>query len=407
MLCAGLNFAGAGGAQAAEWPEFHGTGRENVSRETGLLRQWPAGGPKLLWKFAECGRGYACVSIAQGLIYTSGDFDNEEMVLALDLDGKLKWKSPNGRAWKGPQQGARTTPTWSDGMVYHLNAHGLLAAFEAASGKPVWSVNLKERFEARAGGWGYAENVIVEGNLLLCTPGGTKGRIVALDKKTGKTVWANTEITDRVAYGSPIIVSHGGVRMFINFMHELVVGVDVASGKLMWSHKHESTCDQNVTSPVYSGGGVFVTSGHRGGGRKIQLDAAGRNAKEMWFSRDYDNCHGGVILHDGHLYFCGCRLYNKGLFCTDFTTGNRRYKAEEIGKVSVTSAEGFLYCLGNEGDMMLVQATPEKAEIVSTFPLPRPDKEPTLSHPVICGGRLYLRHLGELYVYDIGAKVGG
>ncbi len=399
-----LAVLGADRAPESFWPEFHGVGRENISRETGLLRQWPEGGPGLIWKSSECGRGYACVSLAQGMIFTSGDFDDEEMVIALDLDGKLKWRAPNGRAWKGPQPGSRTTPTWSDGMLYHLNAHGMLVALDAGSGTLAWQVSLRERFEARPGSWGYAENVAVEGDRVLCTPGGSRGRVVALNKKTGATIWANTEIPDRAAYGSPVVVSHNGRRMFINFMHELVVGLDVVTGELLWSHKHESTCDQNVTSPVYHDGSVFVTSGHRGGGRMIQLDAAGRRAVEKWFSRDYDNCHGGVILHQGHLYFCGCRLYNKGLFCTELSSGRQLYRAAEIGKVSVTAAEGLLYCFGNDGEMMLVNATPRKAEIAGKFMLPRQDKEPTLAHPVVCGGRLYLRHLEGLYVYDIRAR---
>ena len=385
------------------WPQFHGPLRDNMSRETGLLKEWPAGGPKLLWRFSGCGKGYATVSIAEGLAFTSGDFGDEEYVLAVDLNGKFKWKTLNGKAWKGPQAGSRTTPTYSDGMVYQLNAYGVLSAFEAATGKPVWSVNVAERFDSRVRNWGYAENLAIEDNLLLCTPGGSKGRVVALDKKTGTTIWANTEIQDFAAYGSPVIVSHGGARMFINFLHETVAGVEVRTGKLLWSHPHASTCDQNVTSPLYLDGNVFVTSGHRGGGRRFKLDAATGKTEELWFDKNFDNCHGGVIYVDGHLYFCGCRLYNKGLICVDFATGQKCYRAEEIGKVSVTYADGHLYCFGNDGEMMLVKISPQAAQIVSRFTIPRNDNVHTLAHPVICDGKLYLRHLDDLLVYDIRA----
>lgn len=386
------------------WPEFHGPGRDNIARETGLLKEWPKDGPPLVWSAKGLGHGYASVTIAKGLIFTSGDFDAEEYVVALDMDGKPRWKSPNGLAWRGPQPGARTTPTYSDGLVYQLNGHGILTAFDAPTGKTVWSVNIRERFEGMVRTWGFAENVIVEGDLVLCTPGGVKGRVVALNKKTGDTVWANTDIKDRAAYGSPIIRTHNGARAYINFMRETVVGVDVRTGKLLFSHPHRSTCDQNVTSPLYHEGKVFVTSGHRGGGRMFSLDDTAAVAKEHWFDRNFDNCHGGVILLDGHLYFCGCRLYNKGLICVDLATGKQLYREEPIGKVSLTSAEGLLYCLDNDGDALLVKATPEKAQIVSRFKLPREDKDHSLAHPVICAGRLYIRHLDQMWVYDIKEK---
>jgi len=164
-------------AQAeTSWPEFHGPLRDNMSRETGLLKEWPADGPKLVWRFAGCGKGYAAVSIAQQLAFTSGDFGEEEFVLAVSLDGKPKWKAKNGKAWKGPQPGSRTTPTYSDGLVFQLNAYGSLTAFNATTGQGVWSVNLTERFDAPVRNWGFAENLAAEDNLLFCTPGGTRGR---------------------------------------------------------------------------------------------------------------------------------------------------------------------------------------------------------------------------------------
>jgi outer membrane protein assembly factor BamB len=393
----------AASGDAPAWPTFHGPQRDNLARETGLLKEWPKEGPRRLWKFSGCGNGYSCVSIAQGLLFITGDFGDQEMVLALDLAGKLKWKIPHGKAWRGPQPGARTTPTYDDGLVYHLGPHGNLSAFEAESGKGVWTVDLRQTFGAPLNTWGYTENLLIDGDKLLCMPGGTLGRVVALDKKTGRVLWANTEIADRAAYSSPIVAVHGGIRQFITLARSTVLGVDVQTGKRLWSHEHESTCDQNVTSPIYHDGQVFVSSGHKAGARVVRLGADSRSAQPVWFGTRLDNCHGGVVLRDGHLYGSGCRLYNKGLLCVEFATGKIRYQAEEIGKVSLTWAEDRLYCFGNEGEMMLVQATPERATIVSRFPFPRTDREPTLTHPVVCGGRLYLRHLNDLCAYDIRA----
>jgi outer membrane protein assembly factor BamB len=395
----------AGSAPAGPyWPEFHGPARDNISRETGLMKAWPAGGPPLVWKRADCGRGYSGVTIAGGLLFTSGDFGDDEALLAFDLDGKPAWRAVHGRAWKGPQPGARAAPTWNDGLLYHLNPHGLLSCLEATTGRTVWSADLVKRFGARVGSWGFTESVIVEGDRLFCMPGGTEGRVVALDRKTGATVWANTEIRDRAAYASPILVTHNGVRQFITLARESVIGVDAATGRLLWSHGHPSTCDQNVTSPIYHDGGVFVTSGHRAGARVARLSADGKKVEETWYLQEFDNCHGGVILLDGYLYGSGCRLYERGLVCVEFATGRKAYNAREIGKVSVTYADGRLYCLGNDASMALVDVNPQRATGAGKFTPPWKNPAPCLSHPVVCGGRLYVRHLNELFAYDVREK---
>lgn len=386
------------------WPTFHGPERDNIVRETGLLKKWPEQGPPLLWKFDGLGKGYACVSVAEGLLFSSGDFGNEEYVLALDLAGKLRWKTLNGKAWKAAQPGSRTTPTYSDGAVYHLGPHGDLTAFAAATGQALWSVNIAEQFGVTLGLWGFTENLVIDGDRLLCMPGGPKGRVVALDKKTGRTLWANTDIPDRAGYSSPIVVNHNGVRQFITLARSTVLSVEVESGKTLWVHDHKGFCDQNVTSPVYREGTVYVTSGHKAGGRKVTINPDGLGVQENWFQTDLDNCHGGVVLLGGHLYGSGCRLYKRGLVCVDYETGQTVYNALEIGKVSITYADGLLYCLGNDTTMALVDILPARAQIVSKFTPPWENEPPCLSHPVVCGGRLYIRHLNELLAYDIRAS---
>jgi outer membrane protein assembly factor BamB len=395
--------AAAPAAPSPYWPEFHGPRRDNIVRETGLLKSWPAEGPKLVWKFTEAGKGYACVSVAEGLLFTSGDFGNDEYVLALTLEGRLKWKTLNGKAWKGAQAGARTTPTYNDGLVYQLNAHGDLTAFAAQTGKVIWTVNVAEKFEADLGLWGYTENLVVEGNKVLCLPGGKKGRVVALDKKTGATLWANTELADRAGYSSPLIVDHNGARQFITLARSTFLGVDVATGKTLWVHDHKGFCDQNVTTPIYHEGTVYVTSGHKAGGRKVRLTPGSPKAEELWFQTDLDNCHGGVVLLDGYLYGSGCRLYQRGLMGVEYATGKTMFNAREIGKVSITYADGRLYCLGNDTTMALVDLSPREARIISRFKPPWENEPPCLSHPVVCGGRLYIRHLNELFCYQVGA----
>jgi len=384
------------------WPQLHGPSRSNMSTETGLLGRWPDGGPPLRWTFTECGRGYACPSVAEGRLFTSGDFGAEEYILALDLDGRLLWKTPNGAAWRGSEPGARTTPTWSDGILYHLGPMGRLATFEAATGKEVWAVDLVEAFGTRRSTWGMAENVLVEGNKVLCTPGGPRGRVVALEKTTGRPVWVNTTITDDQAYCSPVVVTHGGRRQLIILMKKTVVGVDVETGRLLWSHEHPSRYNQNVDTPLYHGGRVFITSGHQAGGRLLEIGPDGRSARQLWHCREFDNCHGGVLLIGGHLYGVGCRMYHKGLLCVDWTTGKVAYRAEPVGKVSITWADGLIYGVGQKGEVRLVKASPAGARIVSEFLIPPvATKDHLLAHPVVCGGRLYIRHAHHLLAYGI------
>ncbi|MCX7885997.1 MAG: PQQ-like beta-propeller repeat protein [Verrucomicrobiae bacterium] len=191
--------------------------------------------------------------------------------------------------------------------------------------------------------------------------------------------------------------------MFITLARESIVAVDVKTGKLLWTHPHPSTCDQNVTSPVYHDGCVVVSSGHKGGSRMVRINPDGRSVREVWFGTDLDNCHGGIVLLDGYVYGSGCRLYRKGLVCVEFATGRTAFTAPEIGKMSVTFADGRLYCFGNEGWMALVEVTPQRAEVISKFTPQWPERPPCLAHPVVCGGKLYLRHLNTLLVYELRA----
>jgi len=389
----------------AEWPEFHGPKRDRISTETGLLKQWPEGGPRLVWQYDACGTGYSGVAIAEGMIFTAGDFEDgeQEWLLALDLEGKLLWKTPNGKAWLGPTPGSRTTPTYSEGVLYHMNPTGRIIACQAKTGRPIWSVDLKERFDARWGTWALAENLIVDGDRVLCLPGGTKATAAALDKRTGKTLWVNTEIDDRAAYCSPVVGTWHGVRQWINMTARAAVSIDVATGKLLWSHPHGRVW-QNTTTPIFHEGHVFITCGHSSGGTLLKIHPDNRGVTQVWHRKDLDNCHGGVILLDGRLYGCGCRLGGKSFFCVDFLTGKTIQEDKTLGKVSIAYADGMLYALNHKGPMSLVAITPKGFRTVSQFRMPRGGKGLYLCHPVICGGRLYLRHDEHLYAYDVRAK---
>ncbi len=386
------------------WPHFHGPQRDNISRETGLLKKWPEGGPRLLWKYTAGGKGFSGVSIADGKIYTAGDFDEIEKVIALDMDGRLVWQSPNGESWQGPYPGARTTPTYSDGLLYQMNPKGRLAAYQADSGQEVWAVDLVQQYGARYGIWSMTENLAVEGDVLYCVPGGSKALVVALNKKTGQTVWVNRALDQTAAYCSPILVSHLGIRQLITLTQKSVIGVDVQTGKLLWSHPHVTPHDQNVNAPLFSDGYVFVASGHSGGGRLIQINSDSSGTKQVWWDEDQDNCHGSVILFDGHLYGSACRIGGKGFFCADMLTGKIRYRERKMTKLSLTCAEGLLYALTQRGEVLLIEPRPDRLNVVSRFQTPEDNRELAWAHPVVCGGRLYLRRGSCLYAYDVQAN---
>ena len=390
---------------AACWPEFHGPRRDNLSRETGLLKKWPDGGPRLLWQSAVCGTGYSGVAIAEGRIYTAGDFQDKELVLALDLNGKLLWKSPNGSSWTGPTPGARTTPTYRDGVVYHMNPTGRVAAYDAKTGNEIWAVDLRKRFDARFGIWAMAENLVVDGDRVLCLPGGTKGLAAALDTRTGETIWATPGVADKAAYCSPVVGEYRGVRMMITLSEQGAVCVNVENGELLWSFPFRRPgVSQNATTPVFHDGYVFITCGHFTGGQMLKINDDLRGVTRVWYKRDFDNCHGGVVLLDGRLYGCGCRLGGRGFFVVDFRTGRTIAANRSVGKVSITYADGMLYALNHKGPMYLMGITPDSVEVVSRFDVPRNGHGLYLCHPVVCGGRLYIRHDTHLYCYDVRAQ---
>ena len=398
----------ASGEPAGEWPCFHGPRRDNKSTETGLLKSWPADGPKLLWGASGLGKGYSSVSVAGGRIHAAGMYRGQTAVVAFDMDGRLLWRKTNGPAWRSTMShavaydGARGTPTVDDGRVYQLGECGRLAAFDARTGDEVWALDLFKAFGAETPKYGLGESVLIDGDKLICCPGGTKGYMVCLEKKTGKLLWANTEIEGTVGYSSLVPVEFGGFRQLLGMSAKAVYGVDAATGKLLWSIPHANVRENSATDPVFHDGHVFATTGYGKGSILVRLAAraGGIAAETAWSTKLMDNHHGGVVLVDGCLYGAGHEA--KGWFCLDFLTGKPAWRAD--GKGSLTWAEGMLYCLDEKGTMSLVEATPKEYRPVSSFGVPKGGAGLYWAHPVVCGGRLYIRHADKLLAYAIRAK---
>lgn len=391
--------------ELAEWQSFHGPERSNKSTETGLLSQWPQEGPELIWTISGLGKGYSTVSIADGYIFTSGIENQQTYVYAFDLDGNLVWKKPNGeswateRSWARSYNGSRSTPTYSEGTVYHLGELGRLTAFNSKSGEEVWSIELREKFDAEIPEYGYSESVHIEGDRLYCSPAGKKAYLVCLDKHNGQLIWANNEIPGTVGFSSGIIFDHGGYHQIAGLSSNCIFGVDLNNGKLLWHTEYENDRSNNVTDPIYHNGYIFASSGYGKGSILIKLNQSGNGIipEKVWHTELMDNHHGGVILDNGYLYGAGHNA--RGWFCLDFQTGTQIWKSG--GKGSLTYADNMLYCLDERGIMTLVRATPEKYIATGSFEVPDGGEGMHWAHPVVYGARLYIRHQDKLFAYDI------
>ncbi len=409
--CFGLGNAGWVVAAEASWPCFHGQNRDNLSTETGLLKAWPEGGPELLWTASGLGAGYSSVSISDGRIYTAGMINKQTYVFALGLDGKLLWQALNGESWEATARhaigytGSRSTPTFDEGKLYHFSERGWLASLDAATGKTLWHLDLFKTFEAKVPKYGIAESVLIDGDHIICSPAGEKGFIVCLDKATGKTVWAASGIPGEAGYASPVIAEFEGIPQILQLSSSHLFAVHRETGALLWTVPLENSRKNNCTDALFHDGHVFASSGYGKGSLLVKLSAAngGIQPETAWEIKEMDNHHGGVVRIGDFLY--GAGHTSRGWFCIEWITGDQKWN--EQGKGSLTYADGMLYCLDERGKMSLVKATPEAHRVAGSFQVPSGGSGLHWAHPVVCGGRLYVRHADKLFCYDIAEKRTG
>lgn len=402
-------------AAGADWPQWRGALRDGISSDSGLLDEWPEGGPPSLWKANGLGRGFSSISIADGRIFTMGDRDAGEFVIALNVaDGKELWSQRISDVWE-PQgyAGPRCTPTVDGKRIYVLGPHGDLVCLQAESGKEVWHRNMKADFGGRMhSGWGYSESPLVDGDKLICTPGGPDAAIVALDKKTGSEIWRSTIPSlgdnggDGAAYSSIVIGNGGGVRQYVQLMGRGVVGVATKDGKFLWGYNRVANRTANIPTPLVHGDYVFCSSGYQAGAVLLKLHAAddGIKADEVYFleGKEFQNHHGGMIMV-GDAVYCG-HGHNAGApTCLEWKTGKtlwRHNRGPGTGSAAVAYADGNLYFRFQNGVMALVGATPQGYEEKGQFKIPAVE-QPSWPHPVIAGGKLYLREQDALLCYDV------
>ena len=388
------------------WTGWHGPNHNNISAEKNLLKDWPKEGPALIWKFDACGRGFSSVSLADGMIFTAGDIKNKTVITALDLNGKAIWTAQNGEGSMGKMlilkyPGSKSTPVYSEGMLYQLNGSGDLIALEAKTGKKVWGANLVKDFKGKAGNWGYAESVTIDGGNLLCTTGGSEALVIALDKKTGKKVWASEGIKDDASYCSGALITHKGKRQYLTMSAKNALGLDPATGKILWNFEHITKYDINPITPIYKDGFIYITSGYGSADAMIKLGDDGVSVSQVWSSKKLDCQLGGVVLAGGYIFGSGDTL--KGWHCLDWKTGTEMWANKGVGAGAVLYADGMLYCLGENGQVALIEASSSGYKERGTFSLPD-GGDKSWNHPVILDGRLYLRRENNLYAYAIKGK---
>jgi outer membrane protein assembly factor BamB len=389
-------------ANAADWSQFRGPSRDGISPETGLMKQWPQEGPKELWSYDGLGTGYSSVSVADGLVYTTGLVDGQGYLFAFDLQGNLKYKVNYGPEWTdaGNYPSARTTPTIDGDRLYLMSGLGRLACHEAKTGKPIWHVDTLEKFKGRNIRWGIAESPLIDGEKVICTPGGQDATMVALNKMTGETIWTTKGLSEASAYCSPILVERGGTRLILTMVEKSIIGVDVDSGKVYWTVPHKVSYDIQAVSPAYKDGLMYVTNGYRHGSHGFALSPDGTSVEKKWSEKSLDVHHGGVVLVDGNIHGASS---NGTWSCLDLATGKVKFTDKLVGKGSVIYVDGMLYGYGEKGQVGLIKIKPDGYELVSSFRVTKGSKE-HWAHPAISDGRLYIRHGEVLMCFDIKAQ---
>jgi outer membrane protein assembly factor BamB len=411
MTAAGLLFAAPlvlwgqakpkpGAAAEGEWYQFLGPKRDGHSPDTGLLKEWTGGGPALLWKAKGLGNGYSSVSLFGGKIYTMGETsDGVNLVCLSAADGKLLWTSK----LTGPQQvdypGTRSTPATDGRLVYTITPHGDLVAAAAANGAVAW----KAKLDGNRPGWGFSESPLLDGNLVVCTPGGGSGTVAAYNKATGALAWRSKDLTDAAAYASIVPIQLGKASLYLVYTAETIAGVVPANGAIAFKAPRKGQTAV-IPSPVYSNGTIFVSSGYGVGCNGFNIALAGNSVRvqEAYAGKQIINHLGGLVAVGDHVYGISD---NGGLKCVELKTGKEAWASGSVRKGGITYADGHLYCRAEgDGAMTLVEASPVGYKEKGRFAQPDRSDKQAWAYPVVAGGKLYLRDQDTLLCYDVKAK---
>lgn len=401
----------ANNTAADNWPQWRGINRDGISKETGLLQEWPKDGPKMLWSVSNIGSGYSTPAIVGENLYllSNEGLENESVKALKTKDGSVVWSTRIGNVGNPKQQpsfpAARSTPTVDGDVLFALGSDGDLACIETATGKIQWQKSLRKDFGGKPGTWAYSESPLVDGDTVVCTPGGAEATLVALNKKTGEVLWKTAlPEADEAAYASAIVVNIGGVKQYVQILQKGLVGVDAKTGKLLWRYgKPVSAYGANIPTPVAGGDSIYVGSAGTGGGAiKLNLKDGAFEVQQMFFAAKYSTAIGGVVKVGDFLYGTAAQTTQ----CIEFGTGAMKWNDRGQGASSLCYADGRLYLHGEDGSVVLVEPSPEAYKEKGRFNPPDQPKrssatEKSWAYPVVANGRLYIRDHNMLWCYDI------
>ena len=396
----------AGVAVAGDSPQFRGPHRDGRFDETGLLKTWPEAGPKLLWCTKGLGRGYSSPSVANGKIYVPGMLDEKTAgIFVISLNGAIERKIPVGvETEDGQAPGPRSTPTIVGDKLYMTSGLGEVFCLDIPSGKKTWSVNILERFKAPNIMYTLAESLLVDGDRVICTPGGPDAGLAALNKNTGETIWTTKGFSDPASYCTPIIYKHNSRRLLLTETANYLVGVDVDTGQFLWQVEHKTLDGIHAVTPVYMDGLVYYTGGYKSGGGAVKLSDDGASVTPAWKDETLDCQHHGVVLHNGYLYGTTHQWGNQ-LVCMEMKTGKVMWTSKEVRQGVVEFADDMLYVYEGptRGVVQLLKATHEGYQPAGQFTVTEGDGK-HWAHPAIANGVLYVRHGDVLLAYDLKAS---
>lgn len=399
LFCILLVSAAAFTLSAQQLTEWRGENRTGIYNEKNLLKEWPAEGPQLLWQYDGLGKGFTSVTIANNLIYTTGESEGNGYLFAFDAQGKLVWKTTYGKEWDTSYPGARTTPVFYNNHLYLASALGEAICIDATTGKKVWSVDMKEKFGARNLTWGIVEAPVVHENKVFFTPGGTEVAMVALDTKTGSTIWTSKLTGDPSAYCSPLLYRHNNQYFIATALKNDLVGVDIRDGKLLWKASQVNKHSIHPNTPIYKDGHIYSISGYGLGGMMLKLSADGTTATEVWKNTTMDNQIGGAVWIDNYIVSSG-HQNDRSWQCLDARSGEVLFKTNAIGKGVVVYADGLFYCYADNGELGILKISNNAFVLKSKFRITA-GTEQHWAHPVLHNGILYIRRGNTLMAYSV------
>ena len=378
--------------------QWRGTDRTGIYKETGLLNSWPAEGPAMLWHYEGLGEGHSSVAIANNKIYVTGLVDGKGYLFVFDMNGKLLNKKEYGAEWDTSYNGARSTATISDGKIYIYSGKGGLVCFNESNLDVVWEKNVIDEYQGSNIRWGVNESPLIVDEKIIITPGGKEHNVMALNKNTGEVIWSCAGEGDVSAYCSPLYLSDQKTPQIVTMTAKHVLGIDVATGKKIWSFAYNNSRNVHANSPVYSNNMLLCVFGYGKGSIMLRLTDGGKKVEQVWENNEFDSKTGGAVKIGDYAYGSGDN--NKYWFCVDWETGKTIYKDNSIAVGVVIANENMLYCYSDKGEMALVKATPEKFDIVSKYPITM-GTDQHWAHPVIYKGILFVRHGNALMAYKV------